>query len=561
MSPKGKRLAAMLAIAVVVVNLAVVNMRFAHSIGQGGKLDLYTQKEPFSGKGPNEPSDAFGPQELVQIYANATYNDYPVQNLLVAIEVSGPKNPVENISFVRNELTNATGMATFNFRISLLNVSAFGKWTVLGVATLVNSTVQDTVMFMVGWIVKIVSLRTLNENYVEQENFTLGSYVEIEVGLQNIAMINKTATLDIVIYDSANISISSAEIDNVVVKANETLVYKYVLFYIPKTAHSGRATIYAGAYTAPLELGGVAYSPEASVHFSIITVSYFLRVETEPANITAIFGGGWYAANQSFSLIAPDSMSQSAGTRYKFSYWDVDGVSRERGVNPITVFMDGNHTATAHYLLQYYLTIRTNVSEITILGEGWYNESTTVNLTASAVINYRFNYWTVDNISQGAEVSSIAVLMNAPHTATAVYSLMFPMMEYSLTIVATQGGTTSPLPGTYNYTEGSIVQVEAIASENYTFNHWELDEANVGSSSSYSVLMDGNHTLEAVFSVVPTHLLIPKILFLALLSGLVVLVGICVFFALSYMLLRRRIKRKKKKLQEEVYTVIVHPHI
>jgi hypothetical protein len=534
----------------------MANMKVAHSTGTGAMIDLYTQKEPFSGKGPNMPSDAFGPGEEVQIYANATFNEYPVQSVLVAFQVLGPRNPVENITFVRNALTNATGIATFNFRISLLNESTFGEWTVIGVATIASSTVQDKVMFMVGWIVEIVSLRTLNEDYVEQENFTTGSFVRIEVGLRNIAMINKTVTITVVMYDSSNISISSAEINNFVVKANGTLTYTYVLLYIPTIAHSGRATVYAGVYTAPVESGGVPYSPEASVYFSIIAARYFLKVETAPANVTTIPGEGWYEAYQSVNLTAPEFVSPSTGTRYKFSYWNVDGASRGKEVNPITVLMDSNHTATAHYILQYYLTVRTNVSEITILGQGWYNESTTVNLTAPTVASYRFDHWNVDNISQGTGVSSIAILMDAPHIATAYYSLI---IEYSLTITVALGGTTSPTPGIYTYTAGSIVQVEAIPGQNYTFDHWELDNVNVGSVNPYSVLMDGDHTLEAVFLVVPTRLLIPEILLLTLLFGLAVLVGVGLIFALLYVPWWRR--RKKKKPQEAVYTVIVHPHI
>jgi len=47
-------------------------------------------------------------------------------------------------------------------------------------------------------------------------------------------------------------------------------------------------------------------------------------------------------------------------TGYAFSYWDVDGTSQGSLVNPITVTMNTNHTATAHYTPTaplYYLTV------------------------------------------------------------------------------------------------------------------------------------------------------------------------------------------------------------
>jgi parallel beta-helix repeat protein len=88
------------------------------------------------------------------------------------------------------------------------------------------------------------------------------------------------------------------------------------------------------------------------------------------------------------------------------------------------------------------------------------------------------------------------------------YPLMIPYPVppppiYTLTIVATIGGTTSPAPGTYTYTAGSMVQVTAIPYTSYKFDYWELDGANVGSANPYTVLMDKNHTLKAVFSAIP----------------------------------------------------------
>jgi len=85
------------------------------------------------------------------------------------------------------------------------------------------------------------------------------------------------------------------------------------------------------------------------------------------------------------------------------------------------------------------------------------------------------------------------------------YPLMYPYgtETYKLTITTTTGGTTSPAPGTYTYAAGSLVQVTAIPYTNYKFDYWELDGANVGSANPYTVLMDKNHTLRAVFSVIP----------------------------------------------------------
>jgi len=82
---------------------------------------------------------------------------------------------------------------------------------------------------------------------------------------------------------------------------------------------------------------------------------------------------------------------------------------------------------------------------------------------------------------------------------------------YGLTITTTVGGTTDPAPGTYSYAANSTVQVTAIPEfaipeVNLLFEYWELDSVNVGSANPYTVLMDKNHTLKAVFSLVPSPL-------------------------------------------------------
>ena len=348
------------AITAILLSLAFANMKIAFSNYTGRKIDLFTQKEPYSGKGPNMPSDAFGLGEEVQIYALATYNEYPVQSLLVAFQILGPQNPVENISFCRVAFTDEMGVATISFRISHLNETTFGEWTVIGNTKIGDLTFTDTVSFKVGWIIEIVSLKTINENHTEQEEFTRGSYVGIELVLRNIAMTEKIATLTVTIYDCLGTFVNATELSDFAVQPNGTLVYTYFFLYVPKSAHVGRATVYACAYTTLPRSNGVPYCPEVSKYFLITSRKYFLKVKTEPAYVVTILGEGWYEENANVSLTAAWSILVSKGVRYNFSFWDVDGLSQGKEVNSISVFMDTNHTATAHYILQYYLTVNSS---------------------------------------------------------------------------------------------------------------------------------------------------------------------------------------------------------
>jgi hypothetical protein len=83
---------------------------------------------------------------------------------------------------------------------------------------------------------------------------------------------------------------------------------------------------------------------------------FYLNVKTDPATITTILGQGFYAKNTNVTLTALAYVNVSTTTRYRFTYWDVDGTSKGSGVNPIITCMNANHTATAHYAKQYSVT-------------------------------------------------------------------------------------------------------------------------------------------------------------------------------------------------------------
>jgi hypothetical protein len=69
---------------------------------------------------------------------------------------------------------------------------------------------------------------------------------------------------------------------------------------------------------------------------------------------------------------------------------------------------------------------------------------------------------------------------------------------YYLTITSAAGGTTNPLPGTYNYTVGSSLNVTAIPNPGYSFDYWLLD-GEEKTENPITIIMNANHTLEAVF--------------------------------------------------------------
>ena len=773
MSAKPKKLALMLIMTAILLSLTIANMKVVDSSSTGGEIDLFTQKEPYNGKGPNMPSDAFGPQEVVILYALVTFNEVPAQNLLVAFCVQTPNDA----SFSLSARTNSSGIATVNFTIPTpsINVSeseVFGEWHALANVLIKSKAFQDSLTFRVNWIVKLISVRTIDQNRIYRSNFGIGGDVGLEITLRSIAMVMKSATIAVVIQDELNVPVNYSEIRDFKVQSNEKLVFLYCKLHIPKSAYVGKATVFVSALTTQANASGVPYCPAVSTEFYIlviepltitfhdvavvevttsansaevgqtvnisailqnegtenesfnvgayydnvliealpitllphsytvlnftfntttvasgnytITVSipyianeadlkdnvfvdgvveikpklplvihdiaivdvkisnnslyigdlllinvsvvnkgtetetfivetyydfslietlkvnalapntqvalifvwntssicedfyqinafaplpsdinvsdntfidgvvqvkakppppvkqYYLTVKADPLCIVHVSGEGWYYEGTNVSLTAPEYVSASKiGVRYRFSYWDVDGTSKPS--NPIMVTMDANHTATAHYILQYYLTVGTDPPEITaITGKGWYDESSNVTINAPAVSGYNFEYWDVDGVSRGSEVNSITVYMNVPQTATAHYT---QIITYTLTITTTEGGTTDPEPGTYNYTAGSTVQVTAISNANYVFDHWELDNVDVGSVNPYTVTMDKNYTLKAVFSQAPSAWFVPEWFYWLLLLIILIIIFLIIWFY----------RRKRRKEAEEAF--------
>ena len=227
-----------------------------------------------------------------------------------------------------------------------------------------------------------------------------------------------------------------------------------------------------------------------------LQVQYYLNVVSAydtPA------GQGWYNnGTNAFASLASGLVDHGNGTRRVFGQWSSDASGTDYAESD-AVYMNQNRTAVAVWNTEYFLTVRTSPTGIaTIPGEEWYGQGTSKTLTAPAVAGYVFVYWDVDGASQGNGTNPITVTMNGPHTVTAHY-----LKIYTFKIEAGLGGSTNPPVGTYTPNAGSTVQVTAIPSANYAFDHWELDGTSVGSSNPYSVLIDGDHTLRAAFRVLP----------------------------------------------------------
>ena len=209
-------------------------------------------------------ADAYGPQELVIVYAKVTYNLEPVDYKPVAFEMVDPfGNPVD----FRTDFTDANGLATTSFRIPWEGSNAealFGNWSVVGSVSISEVNIKDTVVFEFGYILSI------REILVTGSPLKKGQYLTIDVNIKSISMMSHGALLMIVACDTCGVPIGIADSANweIIVDANDGLQTGYTIT-IPPWAFVGLGTIYVNLFTNYPWIGGVPYCPERTATFTI----------------------------------------------------------------------------------------------------------------------------------------------------------------------------------------------------------------------------------------------------------------------------------------------------
>lgn len=256
---------------------------------------------------------------------------------------------------------------------------------------------------------------------------------------------------------------------------------------------------------------------------------YYLTVRTDPPGIGTIPGQGWYNASTVVNLTATEFFPGVSGTRYRFDYWDLDGTPNPVGVRELSILMNTNHTATAHYVIQYFLNLTTNPSGITTpAGIGWYDAGTNAPIFAPEFISimldvsrYRFNGWTTGDMSEIANPSatSTTVLMDKAKTVTANYVVQY-MVKFdhtsldssalgTIVTVDSSPKTYGDLPYSFWADTGTVVTYSygAIVSSSTSGKRFSLIDVS-GSTSpitvTNAVTVTGNYKIQYLVSFTQT---------------------------------------------------------
>jgi hypothetical protein len=234
----------------------------------------------------------------------------------------------------------------------------------------------------------------------------------------------------------------------------------------------------------------------------------YLTVQTSPLGIATIPGEGWYENGTTVPLDAPNIVAVSPGIQYVFDYWDVDGTPLLG--DPINVYMDMNHTATAHYFIQYWLTVISPYD--TPGGSGWYNESETAYATLSygienitSQVRAVFTGWSAN--ASGTGLTSDPILMDSPKIAVADWKA-----QYYLEVKTDPAGLNPAPLGTGWYDNCTYLNLIAppvsyLNQTAYVFVYWDIDNTIYSSNDVIQVHMNMPHTVTAHYWLPhPIHL-------------------------------------------------------
>jgi len=156
---------------------------------------------------------------------------------------------------------------------------------------------------------------------------------------------------------------------------------------------------------------------------------------------------------------------------------------------------------------EYELRISSTVGgSVTEPSEGvfTYEKGTVVGLVAVADSGYQFVNWTGDTGPiANVNAASTTITMNGDYSIIANFAEKPPAVYYDLTISSGAGGSvTMPGEGTFNYEEGTVVDLVATAASGYVFVEWTGGTgtiANVNSAST-TITMNGDYSITATFA-------------------------------------------------------------
>jgi len=242
----------------------------------GRIIDVYIGVEchefpyPYGGQGLNESADVVWAQKLICMWANVTYNMWPVQRKIVTFEILYPNG--ETLT-VLSSFTDDLGVAFASFRMPWPcddPESLFGIWHIIAsvdiacvivkdhlwfhydyLASLVKATIEPAQIGHCGWVNVTVTIRSYAlQPYLVLVTVDLKDELQVPIGFQALYL-----------------QIGNRDKKEWCTYKDYTLVFR---IYIPKWAFAGVAKTHVNILSELPSRCGAAYCPEIAPEFTIL---------------------------------------------------------------------------------------------------------------------------------------------------------------------------------------------------------------------------------------------------------------------------------------------------
>jgi hypothetical protein len=174
-------------------------------------------------------------------------------------------------------------------------------------------------------------------------------------------------------------------------------------------------------------------SAQGSYTFNYVTQVY-LDVSTDPSSVTDVTPSGWFAQGSSASIFdVPSELEGSAGVKYRFAEWTVDGATRAG--NGFQITMDAPHKVVAKYDTYFKLTVISDYGNPK--GDDYYKSGDTATFSVDSPVGIGiqqvFTGWSGDYAGKDPAGS---IIMDAPKKVIATWTTSYFQLYLIIGIIA-----------------------------------------------------------------------------------------------------------------------------
>jgi len=210
-------------------------------------------------------------------------------------------------------------------------------------------------------------------------------------------------------------------------------------------------------------------SMTATAYFVQTTLpQYSLQISAIGNGITIPPAGTHYVLNDSLA-----NLSAIADMENAFVKWVINGT--DVFTQDTTITITENTTVVAHFTETRRLTILTMQGEgQTTPSQGIYNYpvGTSLQLYASPSLGYVFEKWMLDSVEYNTQ--NVDIIM-AENIVAHAYFAPTTNAQSTLTMIAGNGGTTTPPSGQHYFQDGSTISLTAHPANGKVFEKWEIN--------------------------------------------------------------------------------------